>query len=95
MEHIIYLSDNFININTTKGEYSKLNGKICMVKIKSKNINIYFKFDSETDTTFSGIRLQQDEYNNKKFYLTDEKNKWHGIISDGSFSKGRLIRVFN
>ena len=95
MEHIIYLSDEFAKIQTSQGEYLNLNNKICMVEIPSKNERIYFKFISETATSFSGIRLQQDQYNNKKFYLTDEKNKWHGIIKDGSFTKGRWISVFN
>lgn len=95
MEHIIYLSDEFTKIHTSQGEYLNLDNRICMVEIPSKNERIYFKYISETATTFSGIRLQQDQYNNKKFYLTDEKNKWHGIISDGSFTKGRWICVFN
>lgn len=95
MEHIIYLSDEFTKIRTSQGEYLNLYNKICMVKIPSKNERIYFKLISETATSFSGIRLQQDQYNNKKFYLTNEKNKWHGIISDGSFTKGRWIYVFN
>lgn len=64
-----------------------------MIKTKN-NEYIYIKLISETLTSFSGIRLQQDSFNNKKFYLTDEKNKWHGIISDGSFGKGRIIYVF-
>ena len=95
MEHIIYLSDEITNIHTSQGEYLNLNDRICMVEIPSKNERIYFKFISETATSFSGLRLQQDQYNNRKFYLTDEKNKWHGIICDGSFAKGRWIYVFN
>lgn len=95
MENIIYLSDEFTMIHTSQGEYLNLNDKICMVEIPTKNERIYFKLISETATTFSGIRLQQDQYNNKKFYLTDEKNKWHGIIKDGSFTKGRWISIFN
>jgi hypothetical protein len=95
MENIVYLTDDFTHIRTTQGELLNLNNKICMVEIPTKNECIYFKLVSETPTTFSGIRLQQDKYNNKKFYLTDEKNKWHGIICDGSFAKGRWIYVFN
>jgi hypothetical protein len=95
MENIIYLTDKCTKNHTSQGEYLNLHNRICMVEIPSKNERIYFKFISETDTTFSGIRLQQDEYNHKKFYLTDEKNKWHGIISDGAFVKGRWIYVFN
>jgi hypothetical protein len=95
MSNIIYLSDDYTYIQTKKGEILNLNNRICKVKILSKNEWIYFKLIGETNTSFSGIRLQQDQYNNNKFYLTDEKNKWHGIITDGSFSKGRWIYVFN
>lgn len=95
MENIVYLTDNFTRIHTTKGELLNLNNRICMVEIPSKNEHIYFKLVSETPKTFSGIRLQPDQYNDKKFYLTDEKNIWHGIICDGSFTKGRWIYVFN
>ena len=69
MEHIIYLSDKFTKIHTSQGKYLNLNDKICMVEILSKNERIYFKFISETATSFSGIRLQQDQYNNKKRLL--------------------------
>ena len=72
-----------------------LQNRICKVEIPSKNAWIYFKFISETSTTISGIRLQQDQYDNNKFYVTDEKNKWHGIITDGSLTKGRWIYVYN
>ena len=95
MDHIIYLLDEITKIHTSQGQYLNLNNKICMIEIPSKNERIYFKFISETETSFSGIRLQQDQYNPKKFYLTDEKNKWHGIINDGPFTKGRWINVFN
>jgi hypothetical protein len=94
-ENIIYLSDTFSHIHTMKGELLNLNNRICMVEIPSKHTFIYFKLISETETSFSGIRLQQDTYDNKKFYLTNERNKWHGIISDGAFTKGRWIYVFN
>lgn len=95
MEHIVYLTDDFTYIRTTKGELLNLNNRICMVEIPNKNERIYFKLVSETPTSFSGIRLQQDTYNKKKFYLTDEKNEWHGIITGKSFTKGRWIYVFN
>ena len=95
MSNIIYLPNECMYIQTKKNEPLNLNNKICKVEIPSKNEWIYFKFIEETNTSFSGIRLQQDQYNNNKFYLTDEKNKWHGIITDGSFSKGRWIYVFN
>jgi len=95
MDNIIYLTDEFTYIHTKKRQLLNLNNRICMVEIPTKNERIYFKLISETNTSFSGIRLQQDKYNHKKFYLTDEKNKWHGIISDGSFSKGRWIYLFN
>ncbi len=95
MEHIVYLNDDFTHIRTTQGELLNLNNRICMVEIPSKNERIYFKIISETPTKINGIRLQQDQYNFRKFYLTDEKNKWHGIVCDGGFSKGRWIYVFN
>jgi hypothetical protein len=94
MDHIVYLSDEFTYIHTWQGEILNLNNRICMVETRTGE-KIYFKLISETDTCFSGIRLQQDQYNNKKFYLTDEKNKWHGIVNDGAFVKGRWIYVFN
>ena len=93
-EHIFYLNDVYTHIRSISGQLLNLNNRICMVEIPSKNKRIYFKLISETPTSFSGIRLQQDQYNDKKFYLTDEKNKWHGIICDGSFAKGRLIYVW-
>ena len=94
-ENVIYISKEFSKIRTSRGDALNLNNRICMVEIPSKNERIYFKLINETATSFSGIRLQQDQYNNKKFYLTGEKNKWHGIISDGAFAKGRWIYVFN
>ena len=94
MNNIIYIPDKCKYI-TTKWEFLNLNNKICKIIIPSKNEWIYFKFIDETLTSFSGIRLQQDQYNNRKFYLKNEKNKWFGIINDGSFSKGRRIYVFN
>ena len=72
-----------------------LQNRICKIYIKNKQEWIYFKVASETAKTLSGYRLQRDQYNNNKFYVTDEKNKWHGIITDGSFTKGRWIDVYN
>ena len=91
----IYVTDHVVHIRTIQGELLNLNDRICMVEIPSKHERIYFKFVSETFTSFSGIRLQQDSYDKNKFYVTNEKNKWHGIISDGSFTKGRWIYVFH
>jgi hypothetical protein len=94
MSNIIYLPNEYTLIKTKGGQQLNLNNKICKVEIPSKNTWIYFKFTEETDTSFGGIRLQQDSYDNNKFYLTDEKNKWHGIIKNGAFSKGRKIYIF-
>ncbi len=58
MEHIVYLTNIFTSIHTTKGELLNLNNRICMVEILSKNEDIYFKLVSETNTSFSGICLQ-------------------------------------
>lgn len=95
MSHIVYLSNECYYVKTNLHVTLNFQNRICKVEIPSKNEWIYFKFISETLTTFSGIRLQQDQYDNNKFYVTDEKNKWHGIISDGSFTKGRWIYVYN
>jgi aspartyl aminopeptidase len=94
MSHIVYLSNECFHVKTKQHVMLNLQNKICKIEIPSKNEYIYFKFISETPTTFSGIRIQQDQYNNNKFYVTDEKNKWHGIITDGSFTKGRWIYVY-
>ena len=94
MSHIVYLSNECDYVKTNLHVILNFQNRICKVEIPSKNVWIYFKFISETLTTISGIRLQQDQYDNNKFYVTDEKNKWHGIISDGSFTKGRWIYVY-
>ena len=62
--------------------------------ITNKNIWIYLQIISETSTSFSVLRLQPDQYNERKFYLTDEKNKFHGLIKDGSLGKSRNIYLF-
>ena len=95
MSHVVYLSNESSLVKTKENETLNLVDKICKVKILKRNEWIYFKFISETPKTFSGIRLQQDQYDNNKFYVTNEKNKWHGVISDGAFHKGRWISVYN
>ena len=95
MSHIVNLSGEWSPVKTNQHVTLNLQNRICKVEIPSKNEWIYFKFISESSTSISGIRLQQDQYDNNKFYVTDEKNKWHGIITDGSLTKGRLIYVCN
>jgi len=95
MSHIVYLPNECSVVKTKPFVTLNLQNSICKVEIPSKNVWIYFKFISESNTTISGIRLQQDIYDNNKFYVTDEKNKWHGIITDGSLTKGRYIYVYN
>ena len=95
MSHIVYLQGDGSLIRTKNGVELNLDNKICKIRIKKTNEWIYFKFISESSTTISGVRLQQDQYDNNKFYVTDEKNKWHGIITDGSLTKGRWIYVYN
>ena len=95
MSHIVNLSGEWSPVKTNQHVTLNLQNRICKVEIPSKNKWIYFKFISESSTSISGIRLQQDQYDNNKFYVTDEKNKWHGIITDGSLTKGRLIYVCN
>ena len=95
MSHIVNLSGEWSPVKTNQHVTLNLQNRICKVEIPSKNERIYFKFISESSTSISGIRLQQDQYDNNKFYVTDEKNKWHGIITDGSLTKGRLIYVYN
>ena len=95
MSHIVYLSGECSAVKTNQQVTLNWQNRICKVKIPSRNEWIYFKFDSETATTISGIRLQPDQYDNNKFYVTNEKNRWHGIITDGPFTKGRWIYVYN
>jgi hypothetical protein len=95
MSHIVYLPNECSLVKTNQHVTLNFQNRICKVEIPSKNEWIYFKFISETATTISGIRLQQDQYDNNKFYITDEKNKWHGIIKGTSFTKGRWIYVYN
>ena len=95
MSHIVNLSGECSALKTKQHVTLNLQNRICKVEIPSKNEWIYFKFISESPTTISGARLQQDQYDNNKFYVTDEKNKWHGIITDGSLTKGRWIYVYN
>ena len=93
MNNIIYLQKEPLHIKTLPHEMLNLNNRICKLYVPSKKEWIYFKLVEETNTTFSGIRLQSDRYNNQKFYLTDEKNRWHGILADQAFSKGRWIYI--
>jgi hypothetical protein len=95
MSHIVNLSGEWSVVKTNQHVTLNLQNRICKVEIPSKNEWIYFKFITESSTSISGIRLQQDQYDNNKFYVTDEKNKWHGIITDGSLTKGRWIYVYN
>ena len=95
MSYIVNLSGECSALKTNQHVTLNLQNRICKVEIPSKNEWIYFKFISESSTTISGVRLQQDQYDNNKFYVTDEKNKWHGIITDGSLTKGRWIYVYN
>ena len=53
------------------------------------------KFISESDTSYSGIRLQQDQYNNKKFYLTDEKINDTELLVMVHLQKGVGFVFFN
>ena len=95
MSHIVNLSGECSALKTNQHVTLNLQNRICKVEIERKNEWIYFKFISESSTKFSGVRLQQDQYDNNKFYVTDEKNKWHGLITDGSLTKGRWIYVYN
>jgi len=95
MSKVIYLQNEPLLMKSKQGETLNLKNKVCKVYITKSKESIYFLFTEETKTTFGGIRLQRDQYNNNKFYVTDEKNKWHGVNRDGSFTKGRDIYVYN
>jgi uncharacterized protein YgiM (DUF1202 family) len=95
MDNIIYLNQEPSLVKTRLHEMLNLNNKICKLYVRNKNEWIYFKLVEETPTTFSGIRLQPDQYNSQKFYLTDEKNKWNGILADQAFTKSRRIYVYD
>jgi len=95
MSHIVYLSNESFVVKTKENETLNLANKICKVKIVKRDVWVYFIFISESPKTFSGIRLQQDQYDSNKFYVTEEKNKWHGLVRDGAFHKGRRITVYN
>ena len=75
MSHVVYLPNVCSVVKTKPYVTLNLQNSICKVEIPIKNEWIYFKFISESNTTISGIRLQQDQYDNNKFYVTDEKNK--------------------
>ena len=95
MSHIVYLNSECSLVKTKPNIELNLDNKICKVRIKKTKEWLYFKFTAQTQYGFGGIRLQQDQYDNNKFYVTDELNKWHGIIGDGLFSKGRQVFVYN
>jgi hypothetical protein len=95
MSNIVYLPGECTLIRTKVGVKLNLDNKICKIRIKKTNEWLYFKFTEQKTYGFGGLRLQPDQYNNNKFYVTDELNKWHGIIGDGLFSKGRQIFVYN
>ncbi len=95
MSNVVYLSNEFDRIKTDQDVMLNLQNRICKIYIKSKQEWIYFKVASETAKTLSGYRLQRDQYDNNKFYVTDEKNKWYGIITDGSFTKGRWMDIYD
>ena len=95
MSQIVNLSGEWSHVKTNQRVTLNLQNRICKVEIPGKNEWIYFKFITESNTSFSGIRLQQDQYDNNIFYETADKNKWHGIILDGSFTKNRWIYVYN
>lgn len=80
-----------------KGEHLGLEGKACKVYFKNAGVWAYFIFTNETETTFSGIRLRQDETDPTKFHITDEKNKWDGAIqSDSNLTKAsRMLYILN
>ena len=95
MNHIVYLQGDGYLVRTKKGVELNLDNKICKIRIKKTNEWLYFKFTSQEPYGFGGLRLQQDQHDNNKFYVTDELNKWHGIIGNGLFSKGRQVFVYN
>ena len=95
MNHIVYLQGDGYLVRTKKGVELNLDNKICKIRIKKTNEWLYFKFTTQEPYGFGGLRLQQDKYDNNKFYVTDELNKWHGIIANGLFSKGRQVFVYN
>jgi hypothetical protein len=92
MSHIFYLPNECYLVSTKVGIELNLADKICKVKMREKNEWIYFRFSKQTDSVFGGFRLQQDQYNNKKFY---EINKFREITNDELFSKGRKLFVYN
>ena len=67
MSYIVNLSGECSALKTNQHVTLNLQNRICKVEIPSKNEWIYFKFISESSTTISGVRLQQDQYDNNKF----------------------------
>ena len=95
-QHIVNLTQgDWSLVRTKKGvELVGLHGKTCRVQIERTGKWLYFKFTVQKPYGFGGFRLQQDEYDDNKFYVTDELNKWHGIIGNGLLSKGRQVFVY-
>lgn len=94
MAHILRVQDEAEMVHTKKGEsLLAWRDRPCKVFVWAKAEWIYFQLTEETNTTFGGYRLQQDSYTPNKFYVTDEKNKWHGVLSDGPLTKGRKLYV--
>lgn len=93
---IIHLSNTSPTcIKTVKYSPSGLVGRIVSINHRHYDgTKDRYKVLSETPTTLSVIRLQQDTYNPNKYYLTDEKNKFHGIIHKGALTKGRTVKVY-
>ena len=88
----IYLYNKPMKIKTKIGHDLNLNGRYICVLVHQQWL--YFQIISETNTTFSVLRLQPDNVIPNVFYLTDTKNKFNGLINDGAFTKGRNIYLF-
>ena len=99
MNQFIYIQSNedVQGFRPGKDQHLGLEGKACKVYFKNAGVWAYFIFTNETSTTFSGIRLRQDDIAQTKFYITDEKNKWDGAIqSDSNLTKAsRMLYVLN
>ena len=96
MNRIFYIRpEPGVEIHTKIGKQLDLD-RVCKIGPHLKMRETYFLLVEQTQASFSGIRLQQDEYNPYKFYLTGEKNSWPGISSTGRpLIKGRWITVYD